>query len=201
VHFTLCDLVTDITQNAVESGADLVELDIRETEKEFRFTVRDNGKGMDQDEIERAKDPFITDGIKHPHRKVGLGIPFLIQTVLQSGGGWDLQSQKNRGTTICAWFDMSNVDTPPVGELPGMFRTVLLFAGPADILVRRSREHSSTEYGVRNVHYEVCKSELLNVLGDLEDAGSLILMDQYLRSLEEDDAEADESRKDGEDEE
>jgi hypothetical protein len=180
LHFTLCDLVTDITQNAAESGAKLVELDVRETDKEFRFNVKDNGKGMDQAEIERAKDPFVTDGIKHPHRKVGLGIPFLIQTVLQSGGGWDLQSQKHCGTTISAWFDMTNVDTPPVGELSGMFRTVLLFAGPEEILVRRSLEN-----GDRNIRYEVRKSEMIDVLGDMEDAGSLILMDQYLHSIEE----------------
>jgi hypothetical protein len=186
VHFTLCDLVTDITQNAAESGAVRVELEVRETDREFRFTVRDNGKGMDQGEIERAKDPFMTDGIKHPHRKVGLGIPFLIQTALQSGGGWDLQSQKNRGTMICAWFDKANVDTPPVGELPGMFRTVLLFAGPQEVLVCRSLEN-----GVRHVNYKVCKSELINALGDLEDASSLVLMDQYLRSLEEDNSEED----------
>jgi hypothetical protein len=184
MHFTLCDLVTDITQNAAESGADLVELDVRETDKEFRFIVRDNGKGMDQDEVERAKDPFVTDGIKHPHRKIGLGIPFLIQTALQSGGGWDLQSQKNRGTTVSAWFDMTNVDTPPVGEISGMFRTVLLFAGPGEILVRRVLED-----GKRDIHYEVRKSGLLDALGDLEDASSLILMDQYLRSMEEDEAE------------
>jgi hypothetical protein len=189
VHFTLCDLVTDITQNAAESGAGLVELDVRETDREFRFTVRDNGKGMDQDEIERAKDPFITDGIKHPHRKVGLGIPFLIQTALQSGGGWDLQSQKHRGTTVSAWFDMTNVDTPPVGELPGMFRTVLLFTGPEEIRVRRFLERGSPEQGVRSIQYEVCKSELAGVLGNLEDAGSLILMDQYLRSMENDEIE------------
>jgi hypothetical protein len=183
VHFTLCDLVTDITQNAAESGADCVELEVRETDREFRFTVKDNGKGMDQDEVERAKDPFITDGIKHPHRKVGLGIPFLIQTALQSGGGWDLQSQKRRGTTVSAWFDMANVDTPPVGELSGMFRTVLLFAGPGEIRIRRSLEN-----GVRNLQYEVCKSELIDVLGDLEDSGSLILVDQYLRSIEDDES-------------
>ncbi|MDR0759379.1 MAG: ATP-binding protein [Treponema sp.] len=186
MHFTLCDLVTDITQNAAESGAARVELEVRETDTEFRFTVRDNGKGMDQDDIERAKDPFITDGIKHPHRKVGLGIPFMIQTALQSGGGWALQSQKNQGTTISAWFDMANVDTPPVGELSGMFRTVLLFAGPQEVLVCRSLEN-----GARHVHYKVCKSELINALGDLEDAGSLVLMDQYLRSIEEDNSEED----------
>jgi hypothetical protein len=182
MHFTLSDLVIDIAQNAVESAADLVELDIAETAVEFRFTVRDNGKGMDQDELKQAMDPFVTDGVKHPHRKVGLGIPFLIQTAVQSGGGWDIKSEKNLGTTVMAWFDMGNVDTPPVGDLSGMFRTILLFQGSGDILVRRFRDD-----GKRSIHYEVRKSELFDALGDLEDAGSLALLQKYLKSMEEDD--------------
>jgi hypothetical protein len=174
-------LVADITQNAAESGAALVELDVRETDRsnggrEFRFTVRDNGKGMDQHELKRAVDPFVTDGIKHPHRKVGLGIPFLIQTAEQSGGGWDLQSEKHAGTTITAWFDMENVDTPPVGDVPGLFRTVILFPGPKDMHIRRFKGDAS---------YEALKSELAEALGNLEDTASLVLLDKYLRSLEE----------------
>jgi hypothetical protein len=178
MHFTLSDLVTDITQNAAESGASRVELEIRETDKEFRFVVKDNGKGMDQDELKRAIDPFVTDGIKHPHRKVGLGIPFLIQTASQSGGGWDMRSEKNQGTTISAWFDLRNVDTPPAGDLSGMFRTIFLFSGPGEVCIHRYRETGGLDY-------RVCKSELLEALGNLEDTGSLILLDRYLRSMEE----------------
>jgi hypothetical protein len=185
MHFTLSDLVTDIAQNAVESGAALVELEITETADEFRFIVKDNGKGMDQDRLNHALDPFVSDGVKHPHRKVGLGIPFLIQTASQSGGGWDIKSEKNVGTTVTAWFDMGNVDTPPVGDLSGMFRTILLFQGPGDMLIRRSLDD-----GKRSIHYEVRKSELIDVLENLEDAGSLALLHKYLKSLEEDDEES-----------
>jgi hypothetical protein len=187
MHFTLSDLVTDITQNAAESGASLVELEIDETEQgangkpEFRFIVKDNGKGMSQDELKRAVDPFITDGVKHPHRKVGLGIPFMIQTANQSGGDWDMKSEKNAGTTVSAWFDASNVDTPPLGDIPGMFRTILLFTGPGEIVIRRNLEDGS-----RSIHYEVRKSELADALGNLEETESLILLDRYLRSLETD---------------
>lgn len=194
MHFTLSDLVTDIAQNAAESGAGRVELEIRETcsgggpapEKgEFRFIVRDNGRGMSPEERGRAVDPFVTDGKKHPNRKVGLGIPFLIQTAEQSGGGWELKSEKGRGTVISAWFDMNNVDTPPLGDLPGMFRTVLLFEGPGEVCLRRVREGGVFE----NLDYEVRKTELAEALGDLEDTGSLVLLDRYLRSLEETEAE------------
>jgi len=177
MHFTLADLVTDITQNACESGAALIELELRAADREFRFIVRDNGKGMTTEELQKVIDPFVTDGIKHPHRKVGLGLPFLIQTAEQSGGGWDIQSEKGKGTTVTAWFDTGNVDMPPVGDVPGMFRTILMFEGPEDILIRRFRQQEDENYEVR-------KSELVEALGGLEDAGSLVLLGEYLRSLE-----------------
>jgi hypothetical protein len=188
MHFTLADLVTDITQNGCESGAKLVELEVTEkapsgkTDGEFRFLVRDNGKGMTKEELGRAIDPFVTDGIKHPHRKVGLGLPFLIQTAEQSGGGWDIQSEKGEGTTITAWFDTGNVDMPPVGDLPGMFRTILMFTGPEEIVIRRQRNSEAAD--VLALDYEMRKSELIEALGDFEDAGALVLLGQYLRSQE-----------------
>ena len=181
MHFTLADLVTDITQNACESGATLVELEIKESSREFRFLVRDNGKGMSMEEMDRAVDPFDTDGEKHPHRKVGLGIPFLIQATEQSGGGWNAQSEKGKGTTATAWFDTGNLDTPSVGDLPGMFRSILMFEEPEDIVIRRVRQID----GVEPLDYVIRKSMLAEALGDLEDAGSLLLLDRYLRSLEE----------------
>ncbi|MDR1506570.1 MAG: ATP-binding protein [Treponema sp.] len=216
MHFTLADLVTDITQNSAESGADTVELEVRETRSpgaEFRFITKDNGKGMSGADIDRAVDPFVTDGIKHPGRRVGLGIPFLIQTALQSGGGWKISSNRDgvcalrssdaggggnaaggdaagsggvsgsgrkTGTSVEAWFDLANVDTPPVGDVSGLFRTVMLFSGPGEIILRRFRKGGSDP----ELDYEVKKSDLTGALGDLEDVSSLALLGKYLRSLE-----------------
>jgi len=189
LHFTLADLVTDISQNACESGATLVELEIAEKTLqkgggEFRFLVRDNGKGMTEEQLARAVDPFVTDGVKHPNRKVGLGLPFLIQTAEQSGGGWDVHSEKGKGTVATAWFDTGNVDTPPVGDLPGIFRTVLMFEGPKEIVVRRSLRQDGEE----TLDYEFSKSELEEALGGFESAGALVMLDQFLRSQEEEGA-------------
>jgi len=147
--------------------------------------VKDNGKGMSPEVQAKVMDPFITDGIKHPHRKVGLGLPFLLQTSEQSGGGMSLSSEEGKGTVVKAWFDTSNFDTPPEGDLPGMFRMVLMFDGPKDFIIRRTRIVD----GKPPLEYEVSKSELIDVLGGLEDTSSLVLLGQYLRSLEEDDAE------------
>ena len=205
MHFTLADLAADITQNGAESGAGLVELELREIREkgrgEFRFIVRDNGKGMNRDGLDRALDPFVSDGVKHPGRRVGLGLPFLIQTALQSGGGWRIRSVKdgqtvtrgggtkaagpdgsrgNHGTTVEAWFDLANVDTPPLGDIPGLFRSVLLFTGPGEIILKRVCRTGGGE----NLDYQVKKTELEEALGGLEDISSLALLGEYLRSLE-----------------
>ena len=182
MHFTLADLVTDITQNAVEAGADWVELEIKESASlqgntEFRFLVKDNGKGMTEEQLRRAIDPFVTDGIKHPNRKVGLGLPFLIQTAEQSDGGWDIKSEKGKGTTVTAWFDTSSIDTPPVGDVPGMFRIILMFNSNAEIIIRRKK--------IDNDDYEICKSEIADAIGGFEEVGALVLLGEYLKSLEE----------------
>jgi hypothetical protein len=217
-------LVADITQNGAESGAALMELEIRETlvnaggqTGEFRFIARDNGKGMSAADLDRAVDPFVTDGVKHPGRRVGLGIPFLIQTALQSGGGWKIRSARAGepaavrgsepagageeavgaggavcGTTTEAWFDLANVDTPPLGDIPGLFRSVLLFEGPGEIVLKRSRTGGGAANpngrkaggGFPSLDYEVRKTELEEALDGLRDASSLVLLSKYLRSLE-----------------
>ena len=222
MHFSLCDLVADIVQNCAESGASLVELAVWETDgqggqnnsaaREFRFFAGDNGKGMSGAELDRNMDPFVTDGEKHPGRKVGLGLPFLVQTAIDSGGGWKIRSTAKEGETatrsgvagtstekafgedsyaggntvgtcVEAWFDLKNVDTPPVGDIPGLFRSVLLFEGPKEMILKRSRKGPAS--GKADLDYEIKKTELIEALGgDLEHASSLLLLGEYLRSLE-----------------
>ena len=219
MHFSLCDLAADITQNCAESGASLVELAVWETDdpgdvenpavREFRFFAGDNGKGMTGADLDRNMDPFVTDGVKHPGRKIGLGLPFLIQTAVDSGGGWRISSAVKEGekvqrsggvanktlpciarfagdsingTSVEAWFDLANVDTPPIGDIPGLFRSVLMFTGPEEIVLKRLRKGRGVSV---KLDYEVKKTELAEALGDLEDVGSLVLLGKYLHSLEE----------------
>jgi hypothetical protein len=184
VHYTLCDLFSDLTQNAIEAGSTEVTVTLTESDRSISLSVADDGKGMTEGQLKRATDPFYTDGVKHPGRKIGLGIPFLIQTAAQTGGGWEIRSRKGAGTTVEARFDLTNLDVPPVGDVPGLIRTVLLFEGPAETLVRRTFEG-----GRGRTSYEIRKTELADALGGLEDAGALVLLGEYLRSLEETDEE------------
>ena len=133
-------------------------------------------------QLARATDPFVTDGVKHPGRRVGLGLPFLIQTAEQSGGGWDISSREGEGTVVTARFDTANLDTPPEGNVPSMLRSLFMSEGPAEITVRRYRKAA----GWPPLEYEVSKSGLDEALGGIGDTESLVLLGRYLRSLEED---------------
>lgn len=192
MHFTLCDMLSDLTQNAVEADSTVIRVSVRETATELQVTIEDNGKGMTPPELKRAEDPFYTDGVKHPGRKVGLGIPFLIQTAESTGGSWSIKSSKGtaetadkRGTIVEARFDLTNIDTPPVGDVTGFFRQILTFDGKYEMILSRVLERNG-----RVTEYTVSRSELLDALdlaseGTFSDVGSLALVGQYLKSMEE----------------
>lgn len=176
MHYCICDFIADIVQNAVEADSRFTHVDVLQDERNLRVTVRDTGKGMTQEQLNKAKDPFMTDGIKHPGRKIGLGIPFLLQSVEETGGDFDIQSQSGKGTTLSFRFDLKNLDTPPLGSLTDTFLQILSFPGDYELEIHRT---------VQNKSYQVARSELLETLEELESAGSLNLLKQYLDSLEE----------------
>ncbi|NLK46449.1 MAG: sensor histidine kinase [Treponema sp.] len=181
MHYTICDLLADLTQNAVEADASKVTVEFLETDTELKVYIRDNGKGMDAETLKRVSDPFFTDGIKHPNRKVGLGIPFLIQTTTETGGEWNIDSVPNKGTTVFARFDLINIDTPPIGDVVGFFRQILLFNSTIpeyDLEIIRKKQ------GKLNCSYKIMRTELIEALGSINDVQALSLMRTYLESLE-----------------
>jgi hypothetical protein len=177
MHFGLGDYVLDIAQNAVEAGPSEVIVDLDETEAGFRVAIRDDGRGMTADERTRALDPFYSDGIKHAKRKVGLGLPFLVQAVELAEGRWSIESEKGVGTKVEFFFPAANVDSPPTGEVSGTIFGLLCLGGNHEMIVRRSSPRGS---------YELKRSELAEAVGGLERASSLALLRDYLASIEYD---------------
>lgn len=107
--------ITDIAANSIRAGATRVELDIRENASMIILRISDNGCGMDAETLAKATDPFYT---TRTTRKVGLGLPFLIQNAEQTGGNVQITSQPGKGTEIVARFFSSHIDCPPWGNLP-----------------------------------------------------------------------------------
>lgn len=179
MHKTLGDFLADLFQNGVEAGARTVEVVLDQDERTFSMTIADDGQGMDEEELVRAQDPFHTDGVKHPHRKVGLGLPFVIQTVRMTGGEFQISSKKGEGTTVKAVFVLEHWDTPPLGDLPSVLGQLMALGGNHEAMVVRRLS------GPRGTGcYEVKRSELLEALGSLDDLEGRTLLREYFRSQE-----------------
>lgn len=176
MHYTVCDLLDEIICNAVYSNARRIDVALLQTEGWIRISVADDGRGMSEEELARARDPFGTDRLKHPDRRVGLGLPFLIQATEAVGGSFEMSSTPQEGTVVSASLDEEHVDTPPLGSVPQAFRTALCYDGDYEMTIVRRR--GEIEYSLR-------RSEIFEALGDLADAQAQILLLQYLRDQEE----------------
>lgn len=184
MHFALADYALDIAQNAVESGAREVRIEFEETVGGVRVAVADDGRGMTEEEVGRALDPFWTDGSKHARRKVGLGLPFLAQGTSQAGGSLAIESEKGRGTRVEFRFPAEGPDTPPTGDLPSLFLAMLTLPGGHEMTIARAREAAR---GRPALAYGLRRSELAEALGGLERGSSLALLRDFLASQEDED--------------
>jgi hypothetical protein len=182
MHYAVADYVLDIAQNAVEARSSRVGVLFEEDGRGTKVVVEDDGVGMDDEELRRALDPFYTDGKKHSRRKVGLGLPFLAQAAEQTGGDFAIESQKGRGTRVSFRFPADNVDTPPLGDIPGLFLSLLCLPGDYEMVVERRKA------GEGGLDYRLVRSELSEALGGLELASSLGLLREYIVSQEEEEA-------------
>ena len=114
----------DIVQNSVKAGASHVDIGFAlASDGLLTMTVRDDGCGMSPELVEPVRSPFVT---TRTTRKVGLGIPLLMQNAMQSGGRVDIDSQVGVGTTITAVFDTRSIDCLPLGDLASTMATIVM---------------------------------------------------------------------------
>ena len=183
MHAEIADFLVDCLQNSVEAKASKVILNYTEyVGDRIEVEIIDNGCGMSPETLKKATDPFFTDGTKHVKRKVGLGIPFLMQAVSLSGGKFNVDSKVGKGTKFSFSFDLKNIDTPPQGNLSAAVLQTMMFDGDFEFEFNRKRIRDGKESG-----YTVLRTELIDALGgDLSDASSIKLAKDFLRSQEED---------------
>ena len=180
MHYYLSDYLLDLIQNAVESRARRIEIELAEVEGWFTARIVDNGVGMDAATLARVQDPFFTDGVKHPGRRVGLGVPFLVQLCDATGGTHRLSSEAGRGTTLEFSFPAEHLDAPPMGDLAGTLEQALCFVGAdeANYEMEIVRKRGKAEY-------RLTRSELREALGELDSVGSRELLRRYIQESED----------------
>lgn len=152
---TLTFHITDIASNSVRAGATRISLEITIHEDHTTVRITDNGCGMDAETVSRITNPFYTTRIT---RKVGLGIPFLIQNAEQTGGHVSITSEPGKGTAVTACFITSNIDCPPMGDLPGT--VAMLISGNPGINVCFS-------YRKEELLFEISSEDLQSVFEDI----------------------------------
>lgn len=106
--------ILDVAENSIRAQATFVEItvDVQPAQDILTVLIRDNGQGMTAEETARAEDPFFT---TRTTRKVGLGIPFFRQAAVSTGGSFQIDSEKGKGTTVKAVFGLSHIDRMPLG--------------------------------------------------------------------------------------
>ncbi|SHF13858.1 Histidine kinase-, DNA gyrase B-, and HSP90-like ATPase [Marinitoga hydrogenitolerans DSM 16785] len=170
---TISDHILDICENAVKSDGNKGYLIIIETEKYFRFCVSDNGRGMDKVEIDRALDPFFTTK-KERKKKFGLGLSFLKYSVEKTNGYFKIISEKMKGTTVIAQFNLKNIDCQPIGDIPNTILNVLNME--QNFMWKITRFFKKEGYEI--------ESEYLKNNFDLTKSKDLMLIKKYIVNLE-----------------
>jgi anti-sigma regulatory factor (Ser/Thr protein kinase) len=122
--------IMDIVENSINAGAHTVKIKIIEDTKEnlLLIEIADNGRGMDNNTIKKAVDPFFTTKNK---KRTGLGLAFLAQAAKESMGDISITSKKGKGTKISASFQYNHIDRKPLGNIEKTL--VVLIAGNPDI--------------------------------------------------------------------
>ena len=142
----------DITCNSIEAGALTISIEIWDDPVGgvTGFSVLDNGKGINQEILQKITDPFYT---TRNTRKVGMGLAILDQNTKQTGGSLTILSTPGTGTSVKAEFIRNHPDTLPQGDLAGVITQ--LITGNTDIdfsiVVKiAEKEFSISTVGIRN---------------------------------------------------
>ncbi len=149
--------VLDIAENSVAANASLITISvgIHMIANLLSVEITDNGKGMSDEEVQKAVDPFYT---SRTTRHVGLGLSFLKQLAQQTSGQFTLSSILGKGTVVTATFALGHVNLLPLGDMPATI-TALVQSNPDIDFVYTITDGEDT--------FTVDTRELRTILGDV----------------------------------
>ncbi|NLM50178.1 MAG: ATP-binding protein [Clostridiaceae bacterium] len=108
--------ILDIIQNSIKAESTLIEVEISEDTKEdlLTITIKDNGRGMDEELLKKVLDPFVT---TRTTRKVGLGLSLFKASCEQAEGSLTVDSVLGKATIVYAKLKHSHIDRKPIGDI------------------------------------------------------------------------------------
>ena len=92
-----------LLSNAFQASDSMASVTLRVgVDDMIRFTVLDQGRGMDRETLAKAREPFFT--TKPVGQGLGLGLYLAGTLADRLGGGLDLDSTPGVGTTVTFWI-------------------------------------------------------------------------------------------------
>ncbi|MBQ3668788.1 MAG: ATP-binding protein [Clostridia bacterium] len=149
--------ILDLVQNSITAGAKHIRISITvdTTADSLTIVIEDDGCGMSKELLSRVTSPFTT---TRKTRKVGLGIPMIMQLCEMCEGRFHIDSAPGKGTVLTLAFKASHVDLPPMGSLPETMLS-LINGAPEGI------EFNLT-YGYNGESFDFDTMEIRQMLGE-----------------------------------
>lgn len=133
-----------------------------------RLTISDSGCGMDEETVRRCTEPFYS--TKGVGKGTGLGLSMVQGLLVQSGGGFAIDSMRGQGTRVSLW--LPTTDAPVVSEKPERDEEVPRAARPTHILLvdDEALVRDTTALQLHDLGYEVTEvdsaAEALKLIED-----------------------------------
>jgi anti-sigma regulatory factor (Ser/Thr protein kinase) len=153
--------ILDVVENSTRAGADEIEISLLEdTGKDLlEIVIRDNGRGMEPEMLERATDPFVT---SRTTRRVGLGMPMLAQAAREAGGEFKVMSEPGKGTEVRATFQASHIDRKPLGDISSTLITLIAGNPHVDFIFASHLNGEETLVDTRVIRAELNGAATMN---------------------------------------
>ena len=111
--------IMDLVENSLRAGAGNIAVRMVEnTRNSLVIEVEDDGKGMDEETLKNAVNPFYTS----KNKRYGLGLSLLSQACEDAGGSMKVKKSSAGGITVIARFKKDNVDIKPTGDIDKTMR-------------------------------------------------------------------------------
>ena len=125
----------DVSENSMTADADLLIIHIKEDYRNniLKIVIKDNGKGMDTDQLKEVTNPFFT---TKRSKRVGLGLSLLKETCERCDGKFFVDSVPKKGTEIKAQFPLNHIDLPPLGNMAVTIVALILRNLSVDIVYK-----------------------------------------------------------------
>jgi len=132
--------ILDIAENSLRAGARNVDIRLAEEGRTLILKICDDGKGMDDEILSNAANPFFT---TKESKRFGLGLSLLAQACEETGGNMKITKAESGGIRLTAIFFKDHIDMKPIGDIEKTMR-VLKASYPK---VRFSFEYSANKGG------------------------------------------------------